>query len=169
MPGASLAMEEMMTNAMQFPSEYHPVRTTPIRLAAPTPAFIVEWPTGVFYGNHEICPCCEPSEGEGFVVFLPNRRGGPRWSDLCTATEAEALALVEVLQEWANHRVRNLEFHAHPGNRYCWHRCSFDLEFWPTSLAFPSVEHGRFQGWLAWPWVEWTGFDPRPWGTGKQE
>jgi len=155
-----------MIEATQFPAQDRERRATPIRLAAPTPALIVEWPTGVFYGNHGICPCCEPSEAEGFVVFLASRRDGPRWSDLCTATQAEALAIVEVLQEWANHRIHNLAFHAHPGNRYCWHRCSFDLELWPTSLAYPSVDNGRFRGWLAWPWDESTGHHPRPWGAG---
>ncbi len=153
-----------MTGPTRFPARTAKTRAFPIRLAAPSPSVIVEWATGVFYGNQAICPCCEPSEAEGFVVFLPAGRASPRWRELCEATEAEALAIIEEFQEWSNHRLQNLVFHPHEGNRYCWHRCSFDLELWPTSLAYPCMDNGRFQGWLTWPWSEGTGYDARPWG-----
>ena len=148
-----------------FPARQRHRRQRPIRLAAPTPSLIVEWPTGVFYSNQEICPCCEPSEAEGFVAYLPSHfRSEMSWLELSEATEREALAVLAKALQWAHHRVENFRFLSHPGNRYCWHRCCFDLEFWPSSLAFPYVQNGHFQGWLAWPWDVGSGYEPRPWG-----
>jgi hypothetical protein len=165
MTGDPKAWRYILSKAIRFLSQVQEHRPTPIRLAAPIPAIVVEWPTGVVYSNQAICPCCDPNEAEGFPVLLPSSENGPIWSDLCLATEGQARALIEEALEWANHRVRDLRFHIHPGNRYCWHRCTFDLEFWPTSLAFPPVDNGRFGGWLAWPWDHSTGYDPRPWGA----
>jgi hypothetical protein len=156
-------------SAEMFPSARRYRRKRPIRLAAPTPALIVEWPTGVFYGNQEVCQCCESSEAEGFVAYLPRHfRSEMSWLELCEATEREALAFLDKALEWANHRVQNFRFHTHPGNRYCWHRCSFDLEFWPSSLAFPYVKNGHFRGWLTWPWDVGSDYDPRPWGASAE-
>jgi hypothetical protein len=135
-----------------------------IRLAAPVPAIVVEWPTGVFYGNYAICPCCTPSEAEGFVVYLATHwRLAMDWRRLCTATESEALEFISKAQQWAVHGIRDLTFHTDPRNRYCWHRCSFILELRLPSMAFPVIENGWFQGWLAWPWRESSGYEPRRW------
>jgi hypothetical protein len=153
-----------MSRPQKFPALIREEQEKPIRLAAPTPAIIVEWPTGVYYGNHDICPCCEPSEAEGLVAFLPTPHSGPSLARLNTATEEEALVLIDKAMEWACHRVSKFQFHTHPGNRYCWHRCSFDLEFWPSSLAFPSEKFGRLHGWLVWPWRPEDGYEARPWG-----
>lgn len=147
-----------------FPALDYPGRTTLIHLEAPTPALIVEWPTGIFYHNPRLCPCCQASEAEGFVVALPDPQDPSHsWGDLCTASEEEALALLASAQVFNPHPISQVRFHAHPGNRYGWHRCSFDLEWRPLSLAFPGEAFGRFQGWLTWPWREGSGFDPRPW------
>jgi len=143
-------------------------QTRRIRLAAPTPAIVVEWPTGVFFGNYSICPCCMPSEAEGFVVHLATH-GPMDWKCLCTAAEPEALALISRAQQWAEHGIRDLVFYADPRNRYCWHRCSFLLELRPPSLAFPVIENGWFHGWLAWPWQDGSSYEPRKWGASMTE
>jgi len=137
-----------------------------IRLAAPVPAVVVEWPTGVFYGNHSICPCCTPSEAEGFVVHLADHwKAAMDWKCLCTATETEALEFISKAQHVADYGIRDLTFHADSRNRYCWHRCSFLLELRPPSMAFPVIENGWFHGWLAWPWLDNSGYEPRGWGA----
>ena len=152
-----------MSEILRFPSMRGGKQNTPIRLAAPTPCMIVEWPTGIFYGNHAICECCQPCEAEGFVVFLNNGQRFSDWASLCRATEWEAVVMVEKAQRWGIHEIENLRFHQHSGNRYCWHRCSFDLLLNP-SMAFPVSPIGHFAGWLAWPWDIGSGYDPRPWG-----